>query len=363
MKAAWLLILTTVLCAQQKPAPASAQLLDQKAAETLATRMVQLMESTAFAVPGLIRASEPLKASTQATLGGMQRTPLNAALTYQFLTEIRAYLALSDSMPRPSLVPPTADQQFTELRDDLERMRRHFEAILQNQNQTAVTRNADPAELKRYAEANTKILPTGKTPRVVFLGDSITDAWRLNEYFSGRDFVNRGIAGQNTLQMLARFRQDVLGVNPKAVVILAGINDIGEGIALNQIEENLATMAELARARGVRVAFATVLPVSDYHKDVDPHNEVTKERPPANILALNKWIENYCRTEGLVYVNYFGVMVDVSGMMQADLSDDGLHPNSKGYRIMSPVALEAVTRLLDQPEDTQAKRRFRLLGK
>jgi lysophospholipase L1-like esterase len=242
-------------------------------------------------------------------------------------------------------------------------MRRHFESILQNQNQTAVTRNADPAELKRYAEANAKILPPGKTPRVVFLGDSITDAWRLNEYFNGRDFVNRGITGQNTLQMLARLRQDVLGLNPRAVVILAGINDIGEGIALNQIEDNLAAMAELARARGIRVAFASVLPVNDYHKDVDPHNEVTKERPPANILALNKWIENYCRAEGLVYVNYFGVMVDMSGMMQADLSDDGLHPNAKGYRIMSPVALEAVTRLLDQPEDTQAKRRFRLLGK
>src|SRR5205807_1892425 len=103
---------------------------------------------------------------------------------------------------------------------------------------------------------------------------SITDAWRLNEYFTGRDFVNRGITGQNTLQMLARFRQDVLGVSPKAVVILGGVNDIGEGIALNQIEENLATMGELARARGIRVAFASVLPVSDYHKDVDPHNEV-----------------------------------------------------------------------------------------
>ena len=133
---------------------------------------------------------------------------------------------------------------------DCSRMQQNFEAALLNQNQSAEKRDADPNGLKRYAEANTKLLPPSKAPRVVFLGDSITDAWRLNEYFTGRDFVNRGIGGQTTLQMLARFRQDVEAVNPRAVVVLGGTNDIAAGVSVNQIEENLATMGELAKAQG-----------------------------------------------------------------------------------------------------------------
>jgi len=355
-RSALVLFAAGVLLGQQP-----AGLMVQKDADQLATRMVQLVESTAFVVPGLIKASEPVKASAQATAKAMQTKPLNPALTWQLMSQIRAYLALADSMPRPDTVPPAADQQFAELREDAQRMQRHFEAILLDQNVATVTQNSDPADLKHYADADAKILPASKAPRVVFMGDSITDFWRLNEYFTGHDFVNRGIAGQNTLQMLARFRQDVLSLNPKAVFILGGINDIGEGIGIAQTEQSLATMAELARARGIGVALGSVLPVSDYHKDIDPSYELTKERSPATILALNKWIENYCRTEGFAYVNYYASMVDSSGQMQADLSDDGLHPNGKGYRVMSPVALEGVGRALSSSNDAVvAKKRFRL---
>ena len=157
---------------------------DPNEAGQLATRLLQLMESTAVAVPGLIRASEPLKQNADATFSALQRAPLNPSLTYQFINEIRAYLALSDSIPRPYPFPATADRQYAELREGLQRMQLHFEAILQAQDQAEQKHDSDPNSLKHYAEADTKLLPPTKLPRVVFLGHSITDAWRLNEYFT-----------------------------------------------------------------------------------------------------------------------------------------------------------------------------------
>jgi lysophospholipase L1-like esterase len=321
-----------------------------------------LMESTAVAVPGLIRASEPVKQNADATLAALQRAPLNPALTYQFMNEVKAYLALSDSIPRPYPFPATADQQYAELREGLQRMQLHFEGILQGQNQVEQKRDSDPNNLKRYAEANSKLLPPAKMPRVVFLGDSITDAWRLNEYFTGRDFVNRGIGGQTTLQMVARFRQDVAALNPKAVVILGGTNDIAAGISANQIEDNFTLLGDLAKAHGIKPVFGSILPVSDYHKDVDPAYAMTPNRPPATIQEINRWLQSYSQSQGFVYLDYHTPMVDSSGQMQADLADDGLHPNAKGYRVMSPLLLDAVGRAAGQEPD-ETKRRFRLLSK
>jgi lysophospholipase L1-like esterase len=340
--------------------------LAQKDVEQLATRMLQLMESTAVAVPGLIRASEPVKQNAEETLAAIERAPGNPALTYRFINQVKAYLALADSFPRPSPFPAAADQQFAELREGLQRMQLHFEATLETQTQIEQKRDSDPNNLKRYADADSKMLPPTKLPRVVFLGDSITDAWRLNEYFTGRDFVNRGIGGQTTIQMLARFRQDVVALNPKAVVILGGTNDIAAGISANQIEENLAMMGDLAKAHGIKPVFASILPVSDYHKDADLHNEMTPNRPPATIQSINSWIRTYCQSQGFGYMDYYSVMVDSAGLLQSDLSDDGLHPNAKGYRVMSPVALEAIGHAVSgQPEGPgpPPKRRFRLLGR
>ena len=346
--------------AQSNP-PSGQALLGQQEAEQLAMRMLQLMESTAVAVPGLTRASETLKQNADATFNLMQRTPRNAAIAYQFINQIRAYLALSDSLPRPYPFPAAADQQYSELRDSLQRMQRNFEAILETQNQVEQKRDSDPNNLKRYAEADSKMSPPTKVPRVVFLGDSITDAWRLNEYFTGRDFVNRGIGGQTTLQMLARFRQDVASLNPKVVVVLAGTNDVAAGVSPNQVEDNLTEIGDLAKAHGIKPVFASILPVSDYHKDTDPHYEMTVTRPPAVIQSINTWIRSYCQSQGFIYMDYYSAMVDSAGRMQADLSDDGLDPNAKGYRVMSPVALEAIGRVLGEPEEAPGKRRFRIL--
>jgi lysophospholipase L1-like esterase len=367
-----LAVLTPSLCAQivaqRTPAPQAQAMLGQKEAEQLATRMLQLMESTATAVPGLIRASEPVKQNAELTFTAMQRTPQNPALTYQFMNQIKAYLALSESIPRPYPFPPAADQQYSELREDLQRMQQHFEAILQVQNLVEQKVDTDPNNLKRYADADSKMLPATSVPRVVFLGDSITEGWRLNEYFTGRDFVNRGIGDQTTLQMLARFRQDVASLNPKVVVILGGSNDIAAGVSFNQIEDNLTMIGELAKVHGIKAVFASILPVSDYHKDADPRYERTKNRPPSTIQAINQWMQGHCQSEGQVYMDYYSAMIDSAGRMQADLSDDGLHPNAKGYRVMSPVALEAIGRILSGqssgPEESQSgKRRLRLPGK
>ena len=352
------LLLAAVLWAQSPP-------LSQKEAEQLATRILQLMESTAVAVPGLIRASEPVKQNAEETLMAVERAPRNAALTFRFINQVKAYLALYDSFPRPSPFPAAADQQLAELREGLQRMQLHFEATLETQNQIEQKRDTDPNNLGRYADADSKMPPPTKLPRVVFLGDSITDAWRLNEYFTGRDFINRGIGGQTTMQMLARFRQDVAALNPKAVVVLGGTNDIAAGVSVNQMEDNLAMIGDLAKAHGIKPVFASILPVSDYHKDADPHYEMTPGRPPATIQSINSWMRSYCQSQGFIYMDYYAVMVDSAGQLQADMSDDGLHPNAKGYRVMSPVALEGIGRALsgqsDGPEPP-AKRRFKLLG-
>jgi lysophospholipase L1-like esterase len=312
----------------------------------LADRLAQLMESTAVVVPGLAKASDGLRQLAATTLTSMRAAPQDAALRYRFGKQIAVYIGLADSFPRPDPLPAVAERQFADLRGGLQQYETRFAASLDDQRRGAQARDADPTSSARYAEANSKLLPTGTNPRVVFLGDSITDAWRLNEYFTGRDFVNRGISGQTTLQMLGRFMQDVIQLRPKAVLILAGTNDLARGIKPPSIEENLAMMGDLAKVYGITAVFASILPVSDYHKGEDARFEMTKARPPALIKQINSWIQDYCRRQGFTYLDYYSAMVDPSGQMTSDMADDGLHPNAKGYRVMAPLALDALNRAL-----------------
>jgi lysophospholipase L1-like esterase len=205
----------------------------------------------------------------------------------------------------------------------------------------------DFAQLARYREANSKLAPPAKDEqRVVFMGDSITDGWKLAEYFPNQPFVNRGISGQTTPQMLLRFRADVIDLKPKVVVFLAGTNDISGNTGpttLEAIEGNLVSMVELARANGINVVMASVLPVSDYNTNKAGEKIVrTVQRPPAQILALNQWIKNFCMERKLVYLDYFSATVDDKGFLKAELANDGLHPNAKGYEIMKPLAEAAI---------------------
>jgi lysophospholipase L1-like esterase len=212
----------------------------------------------------------------------------------------------------------------------------------------------DWPNLSRYRAANAQLAPPARgEARVVFLGDSITDGWDdegAGGFFPGRPWVNRGISGQTTPQMLVRFRPDVLALQPKAVVILAGTNDIAGNtgpMPLSAVEDNIASMAELARAHGIRVVLASVLPVSDTGKDAQGQPlDRTRCRPPAQIAELNGWLRSYARANGHVYLDYASALADASGRLRADLADDGLHPNAKGYAVMTPLAEKAVAAAL-----------------
>src|SRR5262245_38167916 len=202
--------------------------------------------------------------------------------------------------------------------------------------------------LARYRDANRTLAPAASSDaRVVFMGDSITDAWpqpRYGEFFVGKPYVGRGISGQTTPQMLVRFRQDVLDLKPRIVVILAGTNDIAgnTGIVTDEdIEGNLASMAELAKASGIRVVLASITPVSEYHVAAGGTPQTTS-RPLSRIRAVNAWIQKYAAAQGHTYLDYFSAMVDDVGMLREDLSADDLHPNAKGYAVMAPLAEAAI---------------------
>ena len=212
----------------------------------------------------------------------------------------------------------------------------------------------DYGTLARFAPANAAIAPPlPHEKRVVFLGDSITDNWSapgFGGFFPGRPYVNRGIGGQTTSQMLLRFRADVVALRPKAVVIHAGTNDIGGNggpVPLAVVEDNLAAMAELAKSHGIRVVLAAVMPVSDEKKGADGRPFLWVSGHPLETLrGLNRWMADYARANGHVYLDYFSATADARGLLRPDLTDDGLHPNTAGYAVLGPLAEQAIVQAL-----------------
>lgn len=199
----------------------------------------------------------------------------------------------------------------------------------------------DWAQLGFYQTQNKELAPPDIHPsRVVFFGDSITEFWDLTTAFPNSPYINRGISGQTTPQLLLRFRCDVISLQPKVVLILAGTNDLAGNtgpMTLEMITDNYASIAELAAVHQIRVIFASVLPIHDYSAV-----KQSEFRSPAKIQALNQWLEQYCQQHDLIYLDYSSAMVDAQGMLKAEFSDDGVHPNPQGYRLMAPLAETAI---------------------
>lgn len=207
----------------------------------------------------------------------------------------------------------------------------------------------DWPNLARYAAENAKLGPVAPGERrAIFMGDSITELWDLTQSFPGQPYVNRGISGQTTAQMLLRFRQDVIELQPVAVIIQGGANDMGEVLGpmtLQMTQNNLASMAELARLHSIAVVLAAMLPTRD-----PGGNKVTARCSPLKIRQLNLWIREYCEKTRLVYLDFYSPMADGSGLLRPGLSDDGLHPNAAGYAVMTPLMQNAIRSALESGE-------------
>jgi lysophospholipase L1-like esterase len=227
-------------------------------------------------------------------------------------------------------------------------------------------------QLGRYRTENQELKKQPSEPkRVLFMGDSITDFWRLAEYFPGRPYVNRGISGQTTPQMLARMYPDVINLKPAALVVLAGINDISQNTGpetAEMVEQNIMAMTELAQHHGIKVVLCSILPVSDYAflnrqggQGVRPsaaqgpgggrggpvmRMKVTDTHPPADVLKLNAWMKEYAARVNAFYVDYFSALVDEKGWLKENCSGDGIHPNGEGYKIMAPIVEAAIQKAL-----------------
>ena len=200
----------------------------------------------------------------------------------------------------------------------------------------------DWPNLRRYRNENAKVKPGEH--KVVFMGNSITDGWiKISpDFFSNNSYLDRGIGGQTTPQMLIRFRQDVINLQPKVVLLLAGINDIAGNTgpsSLEMIENNIASMAQLAKANKIKVILCSVLPAAffPWRRDIDPVQ---------NVIDLNKWIKDYADKNGFIYVDYYSSMVDERKGMNENYTKDGVHPNLAGYKVMEPLAMKAIAKAL-----------------
>ncbi|HEX6467337.1 MAG TPA: SGNH/GDSL hydrolase family protein [Terriglobales bacterium] len=202
----------------------------------------------------------------------------------------------------------------------------------------------DWPDLQRFHDDDLRLVQAGPVKgRVVFLGDSITQGWDLARYFPGRPYVNRGISAQTTPEMLIRMRPDVIALKPQAVLVLAGTNDLAGNTGpstVEMIEDNYASLGDLARANGIKLIFASVTPINDYGVNQ------SKQRPPEKIQALNGWLKQYCLQTGCIYLDFYSHLLDERGMLKRELSKDGLHPNDKGYEVMAPLAAAAVEKAL-----------------
>ena len=315
----------------------------------LTGRIADLLEATRIVVPELSRAGAPLQENFRQGIMTLRTTQSrdHTGVMYTMLINAKAYLQLSDTLPRSAEFSEDISRQLSELRSGIQRLEAHFRATLALREEQVL--GSDRDNLRRYAEANSLAGPADpRSPRVVFFGDSITDVWKLNQYFAGKPYLNRGISGQITGQMLGRMKPDVIDLNPFVVVVLAGTYDLARGVSNTAIRHNLEAIGMLAESAGIIPIMASILPVSDYHKDLNPRFLRTTYRDPRRIADLNRWLEALCLSKGWGYIDYHGPMADQAGRLRKEFADDGLHPNSEGYKVMAPLAAQAIDAALNQ---------------
>ncbi|WP_420601342.1 SGNH/GDSL hydrolase family protein [Flagellimonas sp.] len=205
----------------------------------------------------------------------------------------------------------------------------------------------DWPNLQKYQESNSMMdAPKDGENRVVFMGNSITEGWSVAnpEFFEGKPYVNRGISGQTTPQMLLRFRQDVIDLQPKVVLILAGTNDIAGNtgpMSLEQIHDNILSMVDLAKANGIHPIICSVVPAFDYpwRPGLEPNLKIPK---------LNAMLKKTAEKQEIVYLDYFSAMTDERNGLPKELAEDGVHPTKKGYKIMESLVVKAIAKALSK---------------
>jgi len=238
---------------------------------------------------------------------------------------------------------------------------------LTNSAKTLADQLEDWDQIGRYHDADVELKKqAADAKRVVFMGDSITDGWRLDQYFPDKPYVNRGISGQVTSQMVVRMYPDVVELKPAAVVILAGTNDIARNTgpeSAEMIEDNMMAMTDIAQKNGIKVVLCSIMPVSDYPYLAQQQQaaqggrggamggrgmraKMTDSRPAGDILKLNAWMKDYAAKAGAVYADYFSAMADEKGWLKESISADGLHPTADGYKLMAPVVNAALAKAL-----------------
>ena len=343
-------LLSFALLASAVSFPASGQrdgLLTNRQSTELMERISDLLEATLIVMPELSRAGAPLQENFRQgalTLRTAQSRS-HSGILYRMLLNAKAYLQLSDTLPKPPEFGEDIANQITELRNSIQRFEAHLLATLDARE--AQLLGADRDNLRRYAEDNRLVSPAAPDEfRVVFLGDSITDGWRLNQYFTGKPYLNRGISGQITGQMLGRMKADAIDLGPRALILLGGTNDLARGVPDATIRNNLETIGMLAEAAGIAPVLASILPVHDYLQERNPRFLRTPARSPARIAALNRWMAALCKSKGWMFVDYHSAMIDSDGRLQIELSDDGLHPNPEGYKVMAPLVQQAIDSLV-----------------
>lgn len=247
---------------------------------------------------------------------------VSSVLYFVLALSLHAQLVTQFTPPKSDCCLPSAAEQLASELQDWNQMGRYYQ---------------DDLRLEKQPPA---------AGRVVFLGDSITDIWNLQKFFPGQPYVNRGISGQTTTQMLARMFQDVIDLHPAALIFLGGTNDIAGNTGpetARMVEENIQAITELAQAHHIKPILCSLTPVSDYTR----HSQ-TGHRPPPQILQLNAWIRSYSAKVNAVYSDYYSALVDGKGMLKRGYSDDGLHPNDRGFALLAPVAEKAIANALRQ---------------